>query len=59
MTGHATEAMTEHYSHVGLREKHKAVAELLRLVPTLRSDEQSRSGDAGRDEPKTKAREAR
>jgi hypothetical protein len=32
MTGHATEDMTEHYSHVALREKHAAVAGLMRLV---------------------------
>jgi hypothetical protein len=44
MTGHATEEMTEHYSHVGLREKHAAVAELMRLVPTFRADQRDRSG---------------
>jgi hypothetical protein len=49
MTGHATEEMTEHYSHVGLREKHAAVAELMRLVPTFRAEAQDRSGDFGGD----------
>jgi len=43
--------MTEHYSHVALREKHAAVAELMRLVPTFHTDEQDRSGDFGGDAP--------
>jgi integrase len=34
MTGHVTERMREHYSSVGLDEKRKAVADVVRLVPT-------------------------
>ena len=48
MTGHATEEMTEHYSHVALGEKQAAVAQLVRLVPTLRGGDGG-SGDAGGD----------
>jgi integrase len=51
MTGHATEEMTEHYSHVALREKHAGVAQLMRLVPTFRAVERDRSGDSGGDAP--------
>lgn len=32
MTGHVTERMTEHYSHIGTEEKRKAVTSALRLV---------------------------
>ncbi len=35
ITGHVTEAMTEHYSHVGLGEKLKAANNIVRLVPGL------------------------
>jgi len=40
-TGHSTDAMTEHYSHVGLVEKKEATARLLSLVEMGR---ESRSG---------------
>jgi hypothetical protein len=33
LTGHVTEAMTAHYSTVGLDEKREAVAGVVRLVP--------------------------
>jgi hypothetical protein len=49
MTGHSSEEMTEHYSHVGLGEKHAALAELIRLVPTARGWESDGSGDVGGD----------
>lgn len=32
MTGHSTEAMTEHYSHVTLEEKTKAITKVLGFV---------------------------
>jgi len=32
MTGHVTERMKEHYSHIGADEKRAAVSEVLRLV---------------------------
>ncbi len=32
MTGHVTEAMTEHYSHVGREEKLAAVGRIAQLV---------------------------
>jgi integrase len=35
ITGHVTEAMTEHYSHVGLGEKLRAANNIVRLVPGL------------------------
>jgi site-specific recombinase XerD len=31
-TGHQTEAMTEHYSHLGLEEKQEATARVLQMV---------------------------
>lgn len=34
LTGHVTEEMQRHYSHVGLDEKRAAIAGVLRLVPT-------------------------
>ena len=34
MTGHATSAMTEHYSHVSLDEKHKALDAAMGSLPT-------------------------
>jgi integrase len=34
ITGHVTEQMREHYSTIGVDEKHAAVASVLRLVPT-------------------------
>jgi len=37
MTGHVTERMTEHYSHVEVDEKHKAVNAVLHLVSTAKS----------------------
>ena len=49
LTGHVTEAMTEHYSTVRIDEKRAALAEVLRLVPM---DLSSESGDAGGDAAK-------
>jgi hypothetical protein len=49
MTGHSTEEMTEHYSHVALDEKQAAVAKLVRLVPTMHSGDGNRGGDGGGD----------
>jgi integrase len=38
VTGHVTERMTEHYSHIGADEKSSAVAKVLQLVrPTAAS----------------------
>ncbi len=37
MTGHVTERMTEHYSHVEDYEKRKAVSTVLQLVSTAQS----------------------
>src|SRR5688572_27882594 len=34
LTGHVTEEMQRHYSHVGLDEKRAALAGVLRLAPT-------------------------
>ena len=46
ITGHVTEAMTEHYSHVGLGEKLKAANNIVRLVPGLaKSHAAPASGD--------------
>jgi integrase len=42
LTGHVTERMRDHYSSVGIDEKHMAVASVHRLVPLA-------SGDAGGD----------
>lgn len=44
LTGHVTEAMTAHYSTVGLDEKREAVAGVVRLVPL------AETGDATGDE---------
>lgn len=38
MTGHATTAMTEHYSHVSLDEKHKALDAALGSLPNPQGD---------------------
>jgi integrase len=35
ITGHVTEAMTEHYSHVAIDEKLRAASNIVRLVPGL------------------------
>jgi integrase len=45
ITGHVTEAMTEHYSHVAIDEKLRAANNIVRLVPGLsKSAAQSPSG---------------
>lgn len=46
LTGHVTEAMTAHYSTVGLDEKREAVAGVVRLVPLTKTGD--RTGDGGR-----------
>jgi hypothetical protein len=46
LTGHVTEAMTAHYSTVGLDEKREAVAGVVRLVSL--SETVDRSVDGGR-----------
>ena len=38
LTGHVTEQMQRHYSHVGIDEKRAAVASVLRLVPPTGGD---------------------
>ena len=49
LTGHVTEQMQRHYSHVSLDEKRAAVAGVLRLVPPT-------GGDRGGDERKSRRR---
>jgi hypothetical protein len=51
LTGHVTEQMQRHYSHVSLDEKRAAVAGVLKLVPT--------GGDRGGDEEKSRRRQKR
>jgi integrase len=46
LTGHVTEAMTAHYSTVGLDEKREAVAGVVRLVPLTKTVD--RTVDGGR-----------
>ena len=41
MTGHATAEMTEHYSHVSLDEKHKALDAAMGSLPSPTSTEQA------------------
>jgi hypothetical protein len=52
LTGHVTEQMQRHYSHVSLDEKRAAVAGVLRLVPPS-------GGDRGGDQEKSRRRQGR
>jgi len=45
LTGHVTEAMTAHYSTVGLDEKREAVAGVVRLVPLTKTVDRTVDGD--------------
>ncbi len=47
ITGHVTEAMTEHYSHVGLGEKLRAANNIVRLVPGLSKSPAPPTGGSG------------
>ena len=51
MTGHVTERMTEHYSHVGANEKHDAVRRALGLVARSATESGDASGDRARPHP--------
>jgi len=56
VTGHVTQAMTEHYSHVGREEKLAAAASIAKLVPGLSSGGSS-GGDAAANSPDTRSSE--
>jgi hypothetical protein len=43
LTGHVTEAMTAHYSTVGLDEKREAVAGVVRLVPLTKTGTETKT----------------
>jgi integrase len=49
LTGHVTEKMRDHYSTVGLDEKHTAVASVHRLVSLGRGGDPAESGDRSGD----------
>lgn len=52
VTGHVTQRMTEHYSHVAAPEKAAAVSRALRLVIGGGSGDQGGDRDAGANDPK-------
>jgi len=52
MTGHSSETMSDHYSHVGAAEKHAALSGLIRLV----APSPIKVGDKVGDEPQTQTR---
>ncbi len=55
IVGHADEAMTEHYSHVGGAEKLAAVEGMVKLIPGLNGE--SGGGDSAASGPITKSNE--